>query len=200
MPSATGRRLRMPASSMIAAVSADSSPSVRHAVDEGFVDLQDVDGEAADVVQRGVAGSEVVDRELDAQVLQLLRRDRQVHVLHHHGLGDLEHEALGSEPASPGARARPPRRAPGAGAAGREVDGHVQGRGVGAPVATLCPCAACLPQHPRADGDDQARLLGERDEVQGRPRPRVGVVPSDQGFEPLDLARLRARSPAGNAA
>ena len=71
----------------------------RHAVDEGLVDLQDVDGEAADVVQRGVAGSEVVDRELDAEVLQLGEAlVRQDHVLHHHALGDLEHEALGSEP------------------------------------------------------------------------------------------------------
>jgi len=71
IPSATGWRRRMPASSMIAAVSAESSPPSFDAVDERLVDLQDVDREPSDVVQRGVAGAEVVDRELDAELLQL---------------------------------------------------------------------------------------------------------------------------------
>ena len=49
---------------------------VRDAVDERLVDLQDVDREAADVVQRRVAGAEVVDRELDAELLELRRGAR----------------------------------------------------------------------------------------------------------------------------
>ena len=36
-------------------------------VDEGLVDLQHVDGEAAEVAERRVAGAEIVDDELDAE-------------------------------------------------------------------------------------------------------------------------------------
>ena len=45
---------------------------------------------------------------------------------------------------------------------------------------------------------DQARLLGERDEVHGLDQTAGGMVPSNQRLEPLDLARLEHRSPAGN--
>src|SRR6266576_322142 len=71
-----------------------------HAVDEGLVHLQDVDGEAADVVEGRVSGAEVVDRELDAERLQLLEAsDREIHVVDHHGLGDLEHQLAGVQAA-----------------------------------------------------------------------------------------------------
>src|SRR2546428_171328 len=58
-----------------------------HAVDEGLVHLQDVDGEAADVVEGRVSGAEVVDRELGAERLQLLEAaDREIHGVGHSGL------------------------------------------------------------------------------------------------------------------
>ncbi len=39
-------------------------------VDEGAVDLQGVDGELAQVGERAVAGSEVVDRDAHAELLE----------------------------------------------------------------------------------------------------------------------------------
>src|SRR5207237_8748195 len=46
-------------------------------VDEALVDLQHANGEMAEVVERGVAGAEVVDRELDTQVPELLEAARR---------------------------------------------------------------------------------------------------------------------------
>ena len=48
---------------------------------------------------------------------------------------------------------------------------------------------AGLAQHEPADRDDQPGLLGQRDEVQRRDQPAVGVLPADQ--------RLDAGQPAG---
>ena len=39
-------------------------------LDERAIDLEDVDGEAVEVAQRGVAGAEVVDRQRDAELAQ----------------------------------------------------------------------------------------------------------------------------------
>ena len=91
MPSATGFRSRSCASLRIAAVSAGLAGVGVHDVHERLVDLQDVDRELLDVVQRRVAGAEVVDREQHAERLQLAEPlDRQLHVRHHHALGDLQ--------------------------------------------------------------------------------------------------------------
>ena len=51
----------------------------------------------------------------------------------------------------------------------------------------LLPAPARFREHPRADRNDQARLLGEGDEVQGHHETPGGMVPADQGLEPLDL-------------
>jgi hypothetical protein len=65
----------------------------RHAVDERLVDLQRVDREAAQVAQRRVTRTEVVEREPDAEVLeQLDLAGRLVGVLGEQRLGDLEGE------------------------------------------------------------------------------------------------------------
>ena len=55
--------------SMIARASAESSTPPPTSSTNGFGDLQHVDREAAQVLERGVAGAEVVDRELDAERL-----------------------------------------------------------------------------------------------------------------------------------
>ena len=81
MPSATAWSSRIRDSWRIASDSAETSPLVGDAVDERLVDLQDVDREAPDVVQRRVAGPEVVDGEPNPELLQSLSRgDRQVDV------------------------------------------------------------------------------------------------------------------------
>ena len=43
--------------------------------------------------------------------------------------------------------------------------------------------AASLLEHPAADGDDQAGLLGERDEVERRDRPARRVHPAEQRLD-----------------
>ena len=63
MPSATGRELQDARELDHGGGERGGLAGLGDAVDERLVDLQDVDREAADVVQRGVAGAEVVDRE-----------------------------------------------------------------------------------------------------------------------------------------
>ena len=64
----------------------------QHLVDEGAVDLQRVEREAAQVGQRRVAGAEVVQRHAHAQVAQRvqLRRARRATSSIEHRLGDLQ--------------------------------------------------------------------------------------------------------------
>ena len=77
----------------------------------------------------------------------------------------------------------------------REVDGDLE---VGRPLAR--PCAQACAEHPFADRDDQADLLGERDELGRRHHALLGMVPADQGLEAADLVASRGRRPAGSAA
>ncbi len=59
--------------------------------DEGPIDLDDVNGEAMQVAERRVAGSEVVNRDLDAKALQLLEHESaELDVVHEHAFGQLE--------------------------------------------------------------------------------------------------------------
>ncbi len=73
--------------------------------DEGLVELDAVDREALQVVERGVAGSEVVHRDADALLLEALQGvDRVLGVLHGAGLRDLQVELVGARARSPPAR------------------------------------------------------------------------------------------------
>jgi len=60
-------------------------------VEERAIHLQDVDREAAEVAERGVAGAEVVHRQPHTQRLHLFEAaDRHLGVAHHQALGDLD--------------------------------------------------------------------------------------------------------------
>jgi hypothetical protein len=50
--------------------------------------------------------------------------------------------------------------------------------------------AAALGQHPRPQGDDQAGLLGEGDELGRQEQPPARPVPADQGLDPDQAALL----------
>ena len=101
MPSATVSSPSASASDMMARANATAStpsalPSLaRQAFDEGAIDLQDVDREAVQVGQRGIAGAEVVERQAHAEHLQgaegLLELRR---VIQQQALGDLEDQAV----------------------------------------------------------------------------------------------------------
>src|SRR5450759_3779000 len=65
-------------------------------VNERLVDLQPGDRKALKRTEARIAGSEVVDRELNAQTLQFLHRgDRLFDVLHDQALGQLQLEIFG---------------------------------------------------------------------------------------------------------
>ena len=144
--------------------------AVGDAVDERLVDLEDVDREAADVVQRRVAGAEVVDRELDAELLQLAEPcDRQVHVLHHHALGDLDHQAARREAGVLEGRARPRRRARVAAAAGPRGSPPCAAAATSdSAPAGHCACVQASRSTHAPIGTMRPGLLGERDEVERR--------------------------------
>src|ERR1051326_2739023 len=81
----------------------DDGGAVRVGVDvadEGLVDLERVDREALEVGERRVAGAEVVERDADAELLQL-REDpqRDLGRLHRRRLGDLQLQLIGREAA-----------------------------------------------------------------------------------------------------
>ena len=63
------------------------------AADQGPVNLQLVDGQLAEIAQRGVARAHVLDREPDAHVVQAPQARRcPRRVRHHEGFRHLQHE------------------------------------------------------------------------------------------------------------
>src|SRR3954468_5044420 len=73
-------------------VAGGAAPDPGH---ERPVDLQHVDGIAAEVAQRGVAGPEVVDGQAHPELLQgQAAVGRLLDVVHEHALGDLEAQAV----------------------------------------------------------------------------------------------------------
>lgn len=66
------------------------------APDERAIDLQDVDGKTLQIAERGLAGSEVIDREADAECLQGLQElDRLGPAVKQRTLGELEDQRVG---------------------------------------------------------------------------------------------------------
>ena len=62
-----------------------------HVADEGLVDLHRVDRQLLQVRERGVAGTEVIDRQRDAHVAQPGEAlERALGIDHEHALRDLE--------------------------------------------------------------------------------------------------------------
>ena len=62
-----------------------------HLCDERPIDLQDIDGELAQIGQRGVPRAEIVDGNHDAQLLQPIEsRNGRLRILHQDRFGDLE--------------------------------------------------------------------------------------------------------------
>ena len=81
-------------------------------LDQRLVDLDGVEGEPLQVGERGIAGAEIVERELGAGPLEQFEHVRRgLGILHHEGLGDLEaqrsarrHGAAEQRGGSPGTR------------------------------------------------------------------------------------------------
>ena len=97
MPSAMTSSPRLWARPMMAVTSAVLPASrLDQRIDERLVDLEDVDGEALEVAEGGVAGPEVVDGDADAHLPELGQgQGRPLGVLHQDALGDLEDQLAG---------------------------------------------------------------------------------------------------------
>ena len=153
-----------------------------HFLDEAAVDLDLVEREALQILQRGIAGSEIVERDVNAERAELVQRhQRRVVIGDQHRFGDLEFE--------------PARVEPGLGQCGcdlqrqrfrleldrRDVDGDADmgrpGGGFGAGGA----------QHPLPDLLDQAGFLGDRNEIGGRDHAAHRMPPAQQRLAAGDL-------------
>jgi hypothetical protein len=151
-----------------------------HAVDERLVDLEGVDGEAAQVGQGRVAGAEVVDGQVHAERLELVQADDgHLQVVHQDALGDLQGQALGGEAGVAEGRGHVVGQVAAEQVMGGEVDVQQQRAGVGVPAGHL---AAGLAQHEPVELDHQAGLLGQGDELGRRDQPAVRPRPAHQGL------------------
>ena len=128
----------------------------------------------------GVAGAEVIDRDLHAELLDLGEpAGGLLDVAHQRRLGDLDRQRRGVQ-AAVGERVFDVGRdligvelAPG------DVDGHADRIPGRSPRGAL---SAGLLQDPPADLRDQPRLLEQRDEVVGLKDAARRVAPADQGL------------------
>ena len=139
----------------------------REAGYERAVDLEYVDRKVLQVRERRVARAEVVDREMDALLLELVHRgDRELCVLHQTAFGDLELEQRRPQPALPQGAAHDGAEVGLLELMRRNVDGHPKAR-----VALLLPLGvlpAGFAEHPLPNLDDEARLLCKGQELVGR--------------------------------
>ena len=169
-----------------------ASPEPGH---EGAVDLEVVDGEALEVVHGRVARAEIVHGESDAQGLEPPQGHHGLGgVPHHRALGDLEGQRLGLQPGLPKGLGHLLDQPAVAELPDGEVDedrrGHLPGLAdtPGKPSSQDARLVAGLAQYPTPDGDDEARLLREWDELRGGHQATLRVLPPDE--------RLHADRPA----
>src|SRR5215510_12325732 len=150
---------------------------------EGAVDLDLVEGEAAKIAQRRVAGTEVVHRDANSQRLELLQ-SRQVlfDVAQQQRFGDLELEPIRRET--------------------RLVENlcdtvekivlpELRRRDVDRDPHRLRPVSgvkACAPKHPIAQSNDETGLFREGNELHWRPETSSRMAPSYQRLEAEDAA------------
>ncbi|MDP9397604.1 MAG: hypothetical protein M3P96_07150 [Actinomycetota bacterium] len=157
--------------------------------DEGTVDLQGVDGELLEIGQRRVAGAEVVEGELHAQLLDLAQpAQRRVGVVQEQGLGDLEDQYGWIETALGEGRGDVVGDLSRHDLPGGEVDVDPQRAARVGPGAGL---PARFGQDPAPHGHDEPGLLGQADEVVGADESPLRVLPAQQRLDAGDLPRTQ---------
>ena len=155
--------------------------------DEGTVDLERVDREALQVGERGVAGTEVVDRDGDAHRLQFVQHgERPLHIAHQHAFGDFQFEIGRRQPGFIEHRTDQRRQIAFAEQAGRNIDRDVQ------ITISRCPPAGRLVTGLAHDEPGQLRnqagFFGERDELDRRNTAEFIAVPAHQRLEAAGAA------------
>ena len=148
-----------------------------HVGDETAIDLDLVEREGAQVIERGVAGTEIVQGDLHAQLPDSVQhRQRFLALLHQQVLGDLELQPV---------RCNAGR--------GQRIDdvveqiavAHLGGRQVDRDEQFFRPVRRFgqrFAKDPRSDGHDLIGLLGDGDEDVGRDHPAFRMVPPQKRF------------------
>ena len=160
-----------------------------HTIDERLVDLEDVDGETAQIAERRVSGAKVVDGQTHAQGPQFGQTvDHRFTVAYQDALGDLQDKRVRRQSCFSEGAGEDGGQAGLMYLASGNIHGHRQGRLLRVLQVPLSGLPASLSQHPRPDRQDKPRLLRHMDEVVGLDQPAGGVTPADE--------RLDARDPA----
>ena len=158
----------------------------QHVGDEALIHLQLADRELTQVAQRRVARAEIVDRQMDAEFVELLnRRTRAGRLEEQRRLGDLECERSGVHAVLrqiPGDSSREVRIQE---VMRREV--HRQ-REVVTAVLEVAQFDDALCEHGVGQLLDQTRVLGDSDEVDRGHLPASMVIPAREGFGAGDEA------------
>ena len=153
--------------------------------DEGAVELDRVDREAAQVGQRRVAGAEVVECDPHAEQLQALEPRPGGHdVVEHHALRDLQPDRARSGDRRIGHLGDHAGEARVLQLPGRDVHREAQV----APPRQRLPLRELLAgrlEHPGTDRDDQSGLLGDGDELRRLHQASV-VAPAQERLHPGD--------------
>ncbi len=156
---------------------------------EGAIQLDGVDGQSVEIGQGRVAGTKVVDGDLDPLLAQGIEDlDAPLHVQHQHRLGQLQ----GQQFCLHGELLELPGHQLGQGGGEletRQIDRHRHPHPVLAlPLSHLGQRGG---EHPAADLTDEPHLLRQGDELRRRHMSEHGVVPAHQGLEADDPALNR---------
>ena len=158
----------------------------RQPVHEGLVHLELVERQPGQVVQRGVAGAEVVDGDVYAEASQGVQaRDHPVHPDDDGGLGDLQHQPVGVDAGFVEGVQQFLDEVRLAELQGRQVHRHHE-----VALEGLHPHRgpARLQQHPAAQLDDHPGLLGQGHELVGGDETPFRVLPAHQGLDAVHAA------------
>ena len=168
-------------------------PAPPDAGDERAVDLEGVDRESLEPVQRRGARPEVVEVQLDADRGELVEdRGRGVHGAHEDRLGDLQGQQVrrrhhaGALEDGGHARGEPGQDELHTGDVDRDADVG-RDRALGAPLHQL---PARLLHDELAERDDQPGALGHGDELVGRDQAALGMLPAHERLH-ADQAPVR---------
>ncbi len=174
-----------------AATIAESSGSVPSPSTNERSILSDVDGQALEGGQRGVAGAEVVDGDVDAEVLERARASaRPLAGAHQRALGDLQAELLGSQAGAARCGAPPRRRSPGSlELARRDVDGDRSGAALRAPARRPGGSVCAAPSEPSGPISPVSSASGMNSA--GDTAPSARVRPAGERLDAGDAAGLQ---------
>ena len=150
-------------------------------------------GSRCRIAERRIPGAEIVDRELHADVLELVEDvDRVLGVFHRRALGDLELQGLrpaifddSSTASTSSIRSSFDRCLP------EMFTLTIRSLYAGEMFCHFCELLASFIQDPDGDRLDQPRLLGDRDELVRRDHPELAVMPSQQRLESDEMSVLK---------